>query len=312
LLLAAALCAALLAGTAAAAAPAEPPALQTVVRKTIEVDGIRIFYREAGNPSQPTILLLHGYPSSSLMYRDPIPLLAPHFHLVAPDYPGFGFSEAPPNARFDATFANLARVTADFTQSIQLKSFIVYMQDFGGPVGFRIAVEHPDWILGLIIQNANAYLEGIVPEQLAAMKERAAPRLGAGQEARVDKLVGPDLTMFMYRAGARDFRTIDPASYSVDNWILAQPANHRIQRALIAGYDDNVVQYPKWQAYLREHRPRTLIVWGRNDPIFLPAGAQAYRRDVPQAELHYFDTGHFALEEDAPAIARDIIASFGR
>jgi pimeloyl-ACP methyl ester carboxylesterase len=255
---------------------------------------------------------LHGYPSSSLMYRDLIPLLASRFHLVAPDYPGSGFSEAPSAARFDANFANLARVIADFTQSVQLRSFVVYMQDFGGPVGFRIAVDHPDWIQGLIIQNANAYLEGIAPGQLAAMKERAGTNLTAQQEARIDALVGPDLTLFMYRTGVRHFDRIDPASYSVDNWILAQPANRRIQRALIAGYYDNVVQYPKWQAYLRAHQPRTLIVWGKNDPIFLAAGAEAYRRDVPRAELHFFDTGHFALEEDAPGIARDIIASFGR
>ena len=280
--------------------------------KSVDVDGIKIFYREAGDASKPTLLLLHGFPSSSHVFRDLIPLLASDFHVVAPDYPGSGFSDAPAADKFDPTFANLATVVARFTRAVGLRTFTIYMQDFGGPVGFRVAAAHPDRVPGLIIQNATAYVEGVAPDQLEGMRDLATRPLTPARAAEADKRVSPNATLSFYKAGARDFGAVDPTSYSVDNWILTKPATRRIQKALVVDYYDNVLQYPRWQDYLRQYKPKTLIVWGRNDGFFLPVGAEAYRRDVPNAELHYFDTGHFALEEDAPGIAARIIATFGR
>lgn len=304
---------------AALAQPAKPhharataAAAWPVLYKTAQVDGIKIFYREAGDPSKPTILLLHGFPTSSHMYRDLMVRLAPHFHLVAPDYPGSGWSEAPPAAKFEPTFPSLARVMADFTQAVGLKKFIVYMQDFGGPVGFRIAVDHPDWINGFIVQNANAYVEGIAPDQLQGMKDRAGGIKTAEQEQQIEGLIGPMLTGILYQTGVRNFAAVDADSYNTDNLILAQPEQHRIGKALIIDYYDNVGQYPRWQAYLRQHQPRMLIVWGKNDPVFLPSGAEAYKKDLPKAELHFYNTGHFALEEDAPAIADQIVRFYAK
>lgn len=273
--------------------------------KTIEVDGMKIFYREAGDPSKPTILLLHGFPSSSHMFRDLLPLLASNFHLVAPDYPGAGYSEAPSAAKFTPTFENLADVMADFIQRVGLKRFTVYMQDFGGPVGFRLAVKHPEWVQGLIIQNANAYVEGIAPELRKSMQDRFGIP-AAAQRAQIDQVVSRDFAIRQYKTGVRDFAAMNPDAWNVDGWVLENPDVKRIQGDLIVNYYDNIVEYPRWQAYLREHQPKTLIVWGKNDQIFLPPGAEAYQRDLPHAELHYFNTGHFALEEDAPGIAKAI------
>ena len=279
--------------------------------RTVDVDGIKIFYREAGDPKKPTLLLLHGFPSSSHMYRDLIPLLAGDFHLIAPDYPGAGFSEAPSPDRFTPTFESLADVMADFTQRLGLSKFTIYMQDFGGPVGFRIAVKHPGWISGLIIQNSNAYEEGIAPEQLQGMKDRSG-NLSQQQKDEAGKAVSRGATEYFYKTGARDFAAMNPDAWNFDSWLLDNPDIKRIQTALIIDYYSNVLQYPRWQEYMRAHQPKTLIVWGKNDEFFIPKGAEAYRRDLPKAELHYFDTGHFALEEDAPEIARDIRRFFGR
>lgn len=226
-----------------------------------DIDGIKIFYREAGDPSKPTILLLHGFPSSSHMYRDLIPLLAKKFHVVAPDYPGSGYSDAPPASKFEPTFANLAKVMNDFTTAVDLKDFVIYMQDFGGPVGFRMAVQHPERVKGLIIQNANAYEEGIMPQELAAMKERAAGSLTAEQEEHLDMILSPGGTEFFYKTGVRDFAAVSPDAYHLDNFVLAKPEYNRIQRALLVGYYDNVLQYPKWQAYMQKYQPRTLILY---------------------------------------------------
>ncbi|WP_419826480.1 alpha/beta fold hydrolase [Sphingomonas sp.] len=278
--------------------------------KTVAVDGVNIFYREAGDPAKPTILLLHGFPASSHEFRTLMPLLSARFHLVAPDYPGFGFSGAPSAARFAPTFANLTTVMDGFIRAVGLTRFTIYMQDFGGPVGFRLAVAHPDMVDGLVIQNANAYEVGIAPDVLHDMRARAAGPLDAKASAALEGMLSPEGTKFQYLTGVRDPANVDPTSYRLDSFIQALPQQHRIQRALIVDYYDNVRQYPAWRAYLKARQPRTLILWGKNDPIFLPAGADAYRADLPKAEVHMLDTGHFALEEDAEVAAKHILRTF--
>ncbi|WP_242097749.1 alpha/beta fold hydrolase [Sphingomonas sp. CROZ-RG-20F-R02-07] len=279
--------------------------------KTVTVDGINIFYREAGDPAKPTILLLHGFPASSHEFRTLIPLLSSRFHLVAPDYPGFGFSDAPSEARFAPTFANLTNVMDRFVQAVGLTRFTIYMQDFGGPVGFRLAMAHPDMVDGLIIQNANAYEVGIAPDVLKDMRTRAGGPLNAKASAALEGMLSPGGTKFQYLTGVRDLANVDPTSYRLDSFVQALPQQHRIQRALIVDYYDNVRQYPAWHAYLKARQPKTLILWGKNDPIFLPAGADAYSADLPKAEVHLLNTGHFALEEDAEVAAKHILRTFG-
>jgi pimeloyl-ACP methyl ester carboxylesterase len=301
---------ALFTGFAAAAQPQAAPNAKLertelrVKYRSALVRDVKIFYREAGKPGKPTLLLLHGFPSSSHMYRDLIPLLAKDFHLVAPDYPGSGFSDYPSADRFVPTFASLADLMSAFVQQIGLSRFTIYMQDFGGPVGLRMAVQHPERVSGLIIQNANAYLEGIAPEQLKGIMDP--------QRDQAEQLVSREFTLFMYKTGARNFGAIDPTSWNLDSWILENPEAKRIQTELMLDYHSNVSEYPRWQAYLRTRQPKSVILWGRNDPIFLPAGAEAYRRDLPKAKLQFFETGHFALEEDFPAIAGEIRKAFAR
>ena len=280
-----------------------PDAAQVHYR-TVDVDGIKIFYREAGDPGAPTILLLHGFPSWSAMFRDLIPRLA-GFHVIAPDYPGSGNSEAPSADKFEPTFHNLARIMDDFVSQIGLENYIIYMQDFGGPVGFRMAVQHPERVMGLIIQNANAYEEGIAPEVLQGIRERVGT-LTPEQHAQVEQLVSRDFAMFLYQTGASNPSGMNPDAWNLDSWTLQVPDAHRIQAALLVDYHDNLLEYPKWQQFLQSKQPRTLIVWGKGDPVFLPVGAEAYRRDVPGAELRFYNTSHFALEEEAPAIAAEI------
>jgi len=277
--------------------------------KTIEVRGIKIFYREAGDPKKPTLLLLHGFPSSSHMYRELIPLLARDFHLVAPDYPGAGFSEHPPAEKFSATFEGLADVMAEFAVRVGLKTYVLYMQDFGGPVGFRMALRNPDAVEGIVVQNANAYLQGIAPDQLEGMRARASGLTAEGRK-QVAQLVSREFTIFTYQTGTRNFGAIDPTGWNLDVLLLEQPEVKRIQTGLMLDYFSNVTDYPQWQAYLRSRKPKTLIVWGKNDPIFLPSGAEAYLRDVPGARLRFLDTGHFALEEDVHAIADEVRGAF--
>ena len=300
-------------GSSAAVAQERSALAATDIRyKSVAVDGINIFYREAGDPAKPTILLLHGFPASSHEFRTLMPLLSARFHLVAPDYPGFGFSDAPSEARFVPTFANLTTVMDRFVRAVGLTRFTIYMQDFGGPVGFRLAVARPDMVDGLIIQNANAYEVGIAPDVLKDMRTRAAGPMDAKASAALEGMLSPDGTKFQYLTGVRNPANVDLTSYRLDSFIQALPQQHRIQRALIVDYYDNVRQYPAWHAYLKARQPKTLILWGKNDPIFLPAGADAYKADLPKAEVHMLDTGHFALEEDAGAVAGHILRTFGR
>lgn len=285
-----------------------PQSTQVVRYRWETVDGIKIFYREAGDPAKPTILLLHGFSSSSHMFRDLLPLLARDFHLVAPDYPGFGYSDAPPANQFEPTFSNLEVLMAKFVQQTMVTPVILYMQDFGGPVGFRMAVKHPDWVNGLIIQNANAYVEGFPAAMAAAMRNKAAT--GEPRQPTSVRVVNAQFVKYLYTAGSRDAAALNPDAWTLDIAILENPEAKRIQSALIDEYFNNIALYPEWQDYMRRHQPRTLVIWGRNDQGFTPQGAEAFKRDLRDIDLRYFETGHFALEEDAKPIAQAIIARF--
>jgi pimeloyl-ACP methyl ester carboxylesterase len=278
---------------------------QPTFYRTIAVEGVDVFYREAGDPQHPTILLLHGFPSSSHMFRDLIPLLADRFHLVAPDYPGFGNSGCPPVDRFAYTFDHLADVIEAFLRELGLARFSVYMQDYGGPIGLRLATRHPDRIEALIVQNANAYQAGITAtfdNLLRPLWEERAPRT----EAPVLDLFKRDGTIFQYVTGARNPERMNPDAWNMDQYGLDRPGNAAIQLELQANYHTNLTRYPEWHAYFRRQHPPTLVVWGEGDPLFGPEGARAYARDLPDAEIHLLDTGHFALEDHAGVIAGHI------
>lgn len=273
------------------------------------VDGVRIFYREAGRPGSPRIVLLHGFPSSSHMFRRLIPLLAARFHVIAPDYPGFGHSGMPPPSRYPYTFDGLAATMDRFLEQVGATRYVLYLHDYGGPVGLRIAERHPERVAGLVVQNANAHEEGLSPAVMAVLKPLWAQRTPA-TEAPVRGFLTPEATRSQYTDGARHPEALDPDAWTFDQALLDRPGNAEIQLALLADYGSNVALYPRWQRYLRTHRPRTLVTWGRHDPSFLEAGAHAWQRDVPDARLVLLDSGHFALEEDAPTIAREIVARF--
>lgn len=270
--------------------------------RTVEINGLNIFYREAGSTDKPTILLLHGFPTSSHMYRELIPALAQEYHVIAPDYPGFGQSSAPDAASFDYTFDRLAAVMETFLEKIGCTRFALYMQDYGAPIGFRIITRHPEWVTALLIQNANAYLEGINMEAFAPVQPFWASRTPE-TEKPVRNLLLADTTRFQYLHGARNPASVSPDTWLHDQALLDRPGNDRVQLALLHDYRNNPPKYPQWQEYLRQHQPPALITWGRNDPFFTEAGARAYLKDLPKAELHLLDTGHFALEEDVSTIA---------
>jgi pimeloyl-ACP methyl ester carboxylesterase len=269
------------------------------------VRGLKMFYREAGSKTSPTIVLLHGYPSSSHMFRDLIPQLADKFHVIAPDYIGFGYSDAPDVSKFDYTFDNLAAHVEEFLFGVLgLKKFIIYVQDYGAPVGYRIASKHPDAIAGIVVQNGNAYAEGIGPG-FDAMKPFWANR-NAETEKPVRELLKKETTEFQYTHGTKDVARISPDSYTMDQYFLDRPGNDAIQLNLLHNYQSNLAKYDGWHDFFRNRQPRTLIVWGKNDPFFTVEGAQAYLRDIPKAELHLLDTGHFALEDSSDFIAQQI------
>lgn len=274
------------------------------------IKGQRLFYREAGPNTAPTLALLHGFPSSSHMFRDLIPRLADKFHVIAPDYPGFGYSDAPAADRFAYTFDNLAAFTEELLLgALGLQRFSIYVQDYGAPVGYRIANRHPEAIEGIVVQNGNAYAEGI-----GAAFEPMKPfwkHRSAETEKPVRALLTRETTFFQYTHGVRDPARINPDAYTVDQLFLDRPGNDAIQLDLLHNYQSNLAHYEGWHAYFREHQPRMLIVWGKNDPFFTEDGARAYQRDLPKAELHFIDTGHFALEDSADFIAERIRAFFG-
>ena len=278
--------------------------------RTIGVDGVKIFYREAGDPNAPTLLLLHGFPSSSHMYRDLIPALSDRYHLVAPDLPGFGFSEAPDRARFEYTFDHLADVIERFTELLGLDLYALYVFDYGAPVGFRLAVRHPERITALISQNGNAYEEGLSDGWNPIQRYWQEPT--PENRAALRDFLKPETTRFQYVHGVPDETRVAPESYSLDSALLARPGNDEIQLDLFLDYKSNVALYPVFQEYIRSKRPPLLATWGKNDPFFLPAGAEAFKRDQPEAEVRLFNAGHFALETSGREIAAAIRDFLGR
>jgi pimeloyl-ACP methyl ester carboxylesterase len=268
------------------------------------VDGLKVFYREAGSPDKPTLLLLHGFPSSSHMFRDLIPLLSNDFHIVAPDLPGFGLTDMPPREQFAYTFDHIADVIDRFTEVIGLDRFAVYVFDYGAPTGFRLAVKHPERITAIISQNGNAYEEGLGDEWNPIRAYWQNP-----SQANRDALraaLTPEGTRWQYVHGVADEALASPDGIALDNHYLARPGAHDIQLDLFLDYQSNVALYPTFQAYFRTHRPRFLAVWGKHDPFFLPPGAEAFKRDIPDARVQFVDTGHFALETHATEIAQAI------
>lgn len=278
--------------------------------RTVDVDGVEVFYREAGVRSNPTLLLLHGFPTSSHMFRDLIPLLATRFHLVAPDLPGFGQTRAPSRGAFDYTFDRLAAVIEGFTQSIGLDRYVLYLFDYGAPVGLRLAMRHPERVSAIVSQNGNAYLEGF-SDQWGAWQAYWREPSEANREACRASLSPDTIRHWQYGTGADPSR-LSPDGYELDIAYMARPGAEEIQLDLIGDYKSNVSLYPAFQRYFRDNHPPLLAVWGRHDPAFLPAGAEAYRRDLPDAEVHLLDAGHFALETHADEIASLIVEFLGR
>jgi pimeloyl-ACP methyl ester carboxylesterase len=265
------------------------------------VDGAKIFYREAGEKGSPTILLLHGFPTSSHMFRNLIPELADRFHVVAPDLPGFGFSDAPDRNKFRYTFENLAKVVDRFTQTLGLDHYSIYVFDYGAPVGFRLALAHPERVTAIISQNGNAYEEGLSEGWNPIQKYWKTPN--AENRAALREFLTPDSTRWQYHHGVQNTHLVAPEAYELDSALLARPGNDEIQLDLFLDYASNVALYPKFQEYFRTKRPPLLAVWGKHDPFFLPPGAEAYKRDNPTAEVRFYETGHFALETHHQEIA---------
>jgi pimeloyl-ACP methyl ester carboxylesterase len=274
------------------------------------VDGLELFYREAGSKTAPTILLLHGFPTSSHMFRNLIPALAERYHVVAPDLPGFGFSEAPDRKSFSYTFENLANIIGSFTQKIGLDRYAIYVFNYGAPVGLRLALAHPERVTAIISQNGNAYEEGLSQGWNPIQKYWNEPT--KENRAALREFLKPEATKWQYVHGVSDETLVAPEAYALDSALLARPGNDEIQLDLFLDYASNVALYPKFQEYFRTKQPPTLAVWGKNDPFFLPAGADAFKRDNPTAEVRFYDTGHFALETHAPEISNAIRDFLGR
>lgn len=310
-LLAGALLLTTIVSSADAQTPAAPDEARRVHYRSVKVEGLNVFYREAGSPERPTILLLHGFPTSSHMFRDLIPLLSDRFHLVAPDYPGFGNTDTPPADKFSYTFAHLTSIVDKFTQELKLSSYSIYVQDYGAPIGFRLATLHPERIQAIISQNGNAYEEGLTPFwgpfRDAFWKNRTAET-----EKPLREFLKPSGTQLQYLSGVRDKEHINPDAWIVPQVGLDRPGNDDIQVDLFYDYRTNLPLYDSWHQYFRQHQPPTLLVWGKNDPIFGPEGARAFQRDLKNTELRLLNTGHFALEEDGAEIAGYIRVFLGK
>jgi len=275
--------------------------MPSIKYRAVEIDSFKVFYREAGAPGAPKLLLLHGFPSAGHMFRDLIPLLADRFHIVAPDLPGFGQSDMPSPSQFKYTFDNIARVIDRFTEVVGFDRFAVYVFDYGAPTGFRLAAWHPERITGIISQNGNAYREGLSDgwNPIRAYWEDPS----AANRNALRTFLAPETTRWQYTHGVPDSAVVSPDGMSLDNFYLARAGADEVQLDLFGDYKSNITLYPAFQDYFRMHKPRFLAVWGKHDPFFLPAGANAFKRDIPQADIRFFDTGHFALETHAEPIA---------
>jgi len=278
--------------------------MPTVHYRGADVGGLKVSYREAGDPSAPTLLLLHGFPTAGHMFRDLIPLLADSFHLVAPDLPGFGQSDLPRRDAFKYSFENLAYVIDRFTEVIGLKRFAIYIFDYGAPVGLRLAVKHPERISAIVSQNGNAYEEGLSEGWNPIRAYWEVPSQANRDQLR--DFLKPETTAWQYTHGVPDATRVSPDGFTLDKFYLARPGADEPQLDLFGDYKSNVALYPTFQKYFRDHKPPFLAVWGKNDPFFLPAGAEAFKRDIPEAVVRFFDTGHFALETHAAEIAAAI------
>jgi pimeloyl-ACP methyl ester carboxylesterase len=279
--------------------------MTSIKYRAADVDGLNIFYREAGAPDATKLLLLHGFPSASHMFRDLIPLLSDRFHIIAPDLPGFGKSEMPNRSdSSNYTFDQIAETIDRFTEVVGFDRYAIYVFDYGAPTGFRLAVKHPDRITAIISQNGNAYTEGLSEgwNPIRAYWEDASP----ANRAALRSFLAPETTVWQYTQGVPDPTTVSPDGYSLDNSYLARPGAEELQLDLFGDYKNNVALYPAFQEYFRKHKPLFLAVWGKNDPFFLPAGAESFKRDIPDAEVRFFDTGHFALETHSAEIAAAI------
>jgi len=274
------------------------------------VDAIKIFYREAGDAKAPALLLLHGFPTSSHMFRGLLPLLCDRYRLVAPDLPGFGFTEAPDRAQFKYTFDHVTQVIDRFTEAVGLERYTLYVFDYGAPVGFRLALKHPERVTAIISQNGNAYEEGLSDGWNPIEKYWKEPT--AANRAALRDFLKPETTRWQYIHGVANESLVAPESYTLDSALLERPGNDEIQLDLFLDYASNVALYPKFQQFFRTKRPPLLAVWGKGDPFFLPAGADAFKRDNPEAEVHFYDTGHFALETHVYEIAAAIRDFLGR
>lgn len=284
-------------------------AAPVVSYRTVKVEGLDIFYREAGPVDAPVVLLLHGFPTSSHMFRNLIPQLATRYRVIAPDYPGFGQSAMPSTEQFAYTFEHLTDIVEGVTRELKLEKYSLYVQDYGAPVGFRLAVRHPEKVQAIVTQNGNAYEEGLVPAFWNPLREGIWKNPTPENEKPLADFLKIDATKFQYLEGARNPERVSPDAWVVPQAGLDRPGNTAIQLALFRDYRTNPPLYESWHAYFRAHQPPTLVVWGKNDPIFGPDGAVAFLRDLKRAELHLLDTGHFALEEESELIG-DLMLRF--
>ncbi|CAI8894379.1 Pimeloyl-ACP methyl ester carboxylesterase [Pseudomonas sp. IT-P44] len=275
-----------------------------------DVDGVRVFYREAGEPAKPTLLLLHGFPSSSHQFRQLIPLLSAHFHIIAPDLPGFGFTQVPAERKYAYTFDALAETLGHFVETLGLKRYAMYVFDYGAPTGLRLAVKYPDRMTALISQNGNAYLEGL-GDAWAPIRAYWAEPSAENRQVIADAVLHLEGTRWQYEHGVSTPELIAPESYTLDALLLERPGNKDIQLDLFLDYANNLKRYPDFQRFFRETQLPTLAIWGQNDPFFIPPGAEAFKRDNPNAVVELLDTGHFALETHVDYIAKRIIEVIG-
>jgi pimeloyl-ACP methyl ester carboxylesterase len=282
----------------------------TPTYRTVPIDGLNVFYREAGSVQAPTLLLLHGFPTSSHMFRELIPALADRYHVAAPDLPGFGFTAAPDRSNFKYSFDRLTDVIDRFTEILGFDRYAIYVFDYGAPVGFRLALRHPEKITAIISQNGNAYLEGL-SEGWNPIRAYWKDPSAENREA-LRGFLKPESTQWQYTHGVPNLERLSPDAWTLDSALLARPGNDEIQLDLFGDYQSNIALYPKFQEYLRTRQPPLLAVWGKNDPFFLPPGAEAFKRDIPDAEIHLLDAGHFALESQGPEVTTIIREFLGR